>query len=259
MKIDRVLANNPGPFTGPGTNTWILDDGSGTTLIIDPGPVDKGHESALISTLDGREVAAVLVTHTHIDHAPMANPLARTLAVDALGYGPGPHFEPDGVLGDGGSLQFGEARLEVIFTPGHSDDHLCFRAGNMLFTGDHIMGGSSVMVEAMGPYLDSLRKLQGIGLTRLLPGHGDEMDDPEQVIDWYLAHRIQRHRQILDSITAGATSVSEVVEEVYSDVDRSLYPLATRSVRAHLVLLCSEGRIALDQDAIDLLSPPNSP
>lgn len=259
MKIDRVLANNPGPFTGPGTNTWILDDGTGTTLIIDPGPTDPAHESALISALGGRSVTAVLVTHTHIDHAPMANPLARTLGVDALGYGPGPQFEPDGLLGEGASLEFGSARLEVIYTPGHSSDHLCFRAGSVLFTGDHIMGGSSVMVEAMGSYLESLRKLQGIGLTRLLPGHGEEMEDPEAVIDWYLAHRLERHGQILTSIIDGSRSISEVVEDVYSDVDKSLYPLAARSVRAHLVLLCDEGRIALQRDSIRLLSRPTSP
>jgi glyoxylase-like metal-dependent hydrolase (beta-lactamase superfamily II) len=258
MKIDRILANNPGPFTGPGTNTWVLDDGSGITLVIDPGPVDPDHEAAIIERLDGRKVSAVLVTHTHPDHAPMANPLARNLGVGAYGHGPGPEFSPDQVLSDGDSLAFGSGHLEIISTPGHSDDHLCFRSGDVLFTGDHIMGGSSVMVERMGPYLSSLRKLQGTGLRRLLPGHGEEMDDPEGVIDWYLAHRLQRHGQILESVDSGARSVSEVVEDVYSDVDKSLYPLAARSVRAHLALLCDEGRIALAGDAITVL-PPNSP
>jgi glyoxylase-like metal-dependent hydrolase (beta-lactamase superfamily II) len=120
--------------------------------------------------------------------------------------------------------------------------------GDVLFTGDHIMGGSSVMVEDMGRYLDSLSRLRGIGLRRLHPGHGDEMDDPDQVIDWYLAHRLQRHEQIFEAIVHGARSASEVLELVYADVDRSLYPLAARSVEAHLTLLRDQGRIALSPE-----------
>lgn len=246
MRIDRVLANNPGPFTGPGTNTWVLDDGSGSVAVIDPGPVDTKHARAILGVVGMRSVEAVLVTHTHIDHAPMANPIAGDLGIPAVGYAPGPHFDPDIRLLDGAGYEVGELELRVIHTPGHSDDHLCFRAGNVLFTGDHIMGGSSVMVEKMGPYLDSLRKLKSTGLERLLPGHGDEMEDPEAVIDWYVAHRLQRHDQIYNAIEGGASTVEEIVQIVYADVDESLHPLAAQSVNAHLELLLAEGRIALD-------------
>ena len=135
----------------------------------------------------------------------MANPLARDLGVPAYGYSAGPEFDPDLRLEDGGQVAVGTARIEVIHTPGHSDDHLCFRAEDVLFTGDHIMGGSSVMVETMGPYLDSLEKIRGTGLRRLHPGHGEEMGDPELVIDWYLAHRLQRHEEIYEAIKAGAS------------------------------------------------------
>jgi glyoxylase-like metal-dependent hydrolase (beta-lactamase superfamily II) len=100
------------------------------------------------------------------------------------------------------------------------------------------------MVEDMGKYLASLDKLRGIGLTRLHPGHGEEMDDPDQVIDWYVAHRRQRHEEILEAIRSGATSRDAIVEVVYRDVDRSLHPLAARSVQAHLELMFEEGRIA---------------
>ncbi|HEY5890332.1 MAG TPA: MBL fold metallo-hydrolase [Acidimicrobiia bacterium] len=255
MKIERVLANNPGLFTGPGTNTWILDDGDGTVAIIDPGPIDYRHESTLYDRIADRKVAGILVTHTHSDHAPLANPIARNLGVGTLGFSRGPGFEPDTILADAALVPVGHLEIEVVYTPGHSDDHLCFRVGNVLFTGDHIMGGSSVMVEKMAVYLDSLRKLQGTGLKRLLPGHGREMDDPEQVIDWYLAHRLQRHEQIVGSIERGAATTMEVVEDVYSDVDEDLYPLAEMSVRAHLVLLSDEGRIALERDDIVLLPP----
>lgn len=258
MNIERVLANNPGPFTGPGTNTWIVGDGSGSVLVIDPGPLDEGHEAKILERVEGRLVVGVLVTHTHSDHAPLANPLSSALGAPAIGFAPGPQFEPDIRIGDGDRVALGTDDIEVIYTPGHSDDHLCFRLGNVLFTGDHIMGGSSVMVETMGPYLDSLKKLQGVGLERLLPGHGEEMDDPEAVVDWYLAHRIQRHEQVYMAIEKGASTTMEIVEDVYSDVDTSLYPLAARSVEAHLTLLSDQGRIALERDAF-VLSPPQTP
>jgi glyoxylase-like metal-dependent hydrolase (beta-lactamase superfamily II) len=253
VKIERVLADNAGPFTGPGTNTWLLDDGSGSVVIIDPGPVDPHHAEAITVRIGGRTPHSVLVTHTHIDHAPLANPLARELDVPALGYAKGPEFDPDLLLSESASWEVGSLDITVIHTPGHANDHLCFRVGNVLFTGDHIMGGSSVMVEAMGPYLRSLEKLRDTGLERLYPGHGEEMGQPDQVIDWYLAHRRQRHGEILEAIRDGAVSSREVVETVYVDVDRSLHPLAERSVRAHLGLLVEEGLIAWDGGNITIL------
>jgi glyoxylase-like metal-dependent hydrolase (beta-lactamase superfamily II) len=250
MKIDRILANNPGPFTGPGTNTWLLDDGSGSVVIIDPGPVDIKHANEILERVGQRTVEQVLVTHTHSDHAPLANPLARDLGVPAVGHASGPNFEPEIRLLDGARFDVGSLEVHVVHTPGHSDDHLCFRVGNVLFTGDHIMGGSSVMVEKMGPYLASLEKLKGTGLERLHPGHGDSMDDPESVIDWYLAHRLQRHKEVFDAIAAGAGSVPEIVEVVYADVDSSLHTLAGRSVDAHITLLMDQERITLRGDRL---------
>ena len=246
MKIERVLANNPGVFTGTGTNTWILDDGAGAVVVIDPGPVDTKHGRAIVDRIGDRSVTAVLVTHTHIDHAPLANPLASDLGVPAIGHAPGPHFEPDERLLDGAKLVVGSLDVTVVHTPGHADDHLCFRAGNALFTGDHIMGGSSVMVEDMGPYLRSLEKLRNTGLERLHPGHGEEMAEPDSIIDWYLAHRRQRHEQVFQAIVDGRRTAAEIVESVYSDIDRSLHPLAARSVSAHLTLLSDEGRIIFE-------------
>lgn len=203
-----------------------------------------------------RTVEAILVTHTHIDHAPLANPMARDLGAPAVGHAPGPGFDPEIRLLDGATFDVGDISLRVVHTPGHSDDHLCFRVGNALFTGDHIMGGSSVMVEAMGPYLASLRKLRGTGLERLHPGHGDEMDQPDQVIDWYLAHRLQRHEQVFEAIRNGAGTIPEIVETVYDDVDVSLHPLAARSVSAHVALLKDEERIALVNETLVLVPHP---
>lgn len=256
MRIERVLANNPGPFTGPGTNTWVVGDEAGSVAIIDPGPVDGKHAKAILEKVGKRKVEAVLVTHTHPDHAPLANPLARDLGVPAVGYAPGDGFVPAIRLLEGARLDVGDITLQVIHTPGHADDHLCFRVDNALFTGDHIMGGSSVMVEKMGPYLSSLRKLKGTGLERLHPGHGDDMEHPDQVIDWYIAHRMQRHEQIFEAIGNGAGTVPEIVELVYDDVDVSLHPLAGRSVTAHVTLLRDEERIALRDDRLVVVPHP---
>ncbi|MDX1748359.1 MAG: MBL fold metallo-hydrolase, partial [Halobacteriales archaeon] len=154
-------------------------------------------------------------------------------------------FDPDATLVDGERVAVAEDELIVVHTPGHSDDHLCFRLGDTLFTGDHIMGGSSVMVEDMGPYLASLERLHGTGLRRLLPGHGEPMDEPDEVISWYLAHRREREQQIVASLRGGARSVGEVVEDVYRDVDTALHPLAARSVVAHVRKLASEGVVAV--------------
>jgi glyoxylase-like metal-dependent hydrolase (beta-lactamase superfamily II) len=245
VRIERVLANNPGPFTGPGTNTWILDDGEGRVVVIDPGPIDRRHATAIHERVGRRQVEAILVTHTHSDHAPLANPMARDLGVPAVGHAAGPGFDPDVRLLDGARFDVGSLVLEVVHTPGHADDHLCFLTEKVMFSGDHIIGGSSVMVDDLGRYLDSLEKVRGRGLSRIHPGHGEEIDDPDVVIDWYIAHRRQRHEEIFTAIAAGASTVDEIVETVYVDVDSALYPLAARSVEAHLGLLTSEGRIAL--------------
>src|SRR5690606_26516163 len=157
-----------------------------------------------------RPVVGVLVTHTHIDHAPLANPLSREFEVPAYGHGPGPEFDPDIRLADGSRLEVDGLDLEIIHTPGHSDDHLCFLAGKVLFTGDHIMGGSSVMIEKLAPYLDSLERLRPLDLEALHPGHGDVMTEPQAVIDWYIAHRLEREREIIEAIEGGATRLAEI-------------------------------------------------
>lgn len=241
MKIEKVLAPNPGPFTGPGTNTWLLD--SGGVVIIDPGPIISTHRAAIEETVGDRKVLLVLVTHTHPDHAPMANPLARHYEVAALGHSRGPEFVPDRLLTDGEIIELGKDRLVVIHTPGHSDDHLCFLIERVLFSGDHIIGGTSVMIEDAKAYMTSLTRLQRMDLARLLPGHGPEIEEPEVVIDWYVAHRRQREEEILAAVLAGATTVEEVVKVVYREVDPALHPLAARSVQAHMEKLASEGRI----------------
>ena len=233
VRIDRVLAPNPGPFTLTGTNTWIASVGN-EAIVIDPGPRVADHETAIVRALDERSPLGILVTHNHEDHAPLANPLARQFDVPAYGHAPGPDFEPDLTLVEGDRLPLGEKDLVVLGTPGHSDDHVCFQIDRLLFSGDHIIGGSSVMVEDLARYLESLRRLRPLGLERIYPGHGPEIDNPEEVIDWYVAHRLQREREIVAAMESGATTVAEIVEVVYKEVDTSLHSLAAVSVAAHL-------------------------
>jgi glyoxylase-like metal-dependent hydrolase (beta-lactamase superfamily II) len=252
VNVSRILAPNPGPFTGAGTNTYVLGSG-GEALVIDPGPVDAGHRRAIGETIGNLRPVAVLVTHTHSDHAPLANPLAEELAVAACGFADGPGFRTDRRLAEGDEVRLGSEALQALHTPGHSADHLCFRVGEALFTGDHILGGSSVTVEDMGAYLASLERLRDLPLRRIYPGHGPQIDQPAEVIDGYLRHRREREEQILAAVGGGAATVGAVVESVYQDVDPELHPLAARSVLAHLRKLSGEGRVDLAEGASDSL------
>jgi len=256
-RVERLLAPNPGLYTGPGTNTYLIVS-EDETLIVDPGPVEDSHRAVILQAVVDLQPVGVLVTHTHPDHAPMANPLAGALGVPAYGYAIGPEFDPDRTLTDGDRLGFGSDSLEVLHTPGHADDHLCFLLGDCLFTGDHIMGGSTVIVDKMGPYLRSLERLQGIELNRLYPGHGDAMDDPQAVVADYIEHRLARERQILRAIEDGATTVGEIVEQVYADVDEAYHRMAGRSVASHLSKSAEEGLVVFSRPEGDPWDSPVS-
>ena len=144
--VERVLAPNPGPYTGPGTNTYVIES-AGQAVILDPGPIIAGHIAAIRVALTGFQPVGVVVTHTHPDHAPAANGLGRELNVPVYGFAAGDGFEPTERVEDGAAIAFGDGRLVAVHTPGHTSDHLCFRLGGFLFTGDHIMGGSTVIIE----------------------------------------------------------------------------------------------------------------
>ena len=252
MRISKVLAPNPGLYTGPGTNTWVASS-EGEAVIIDPGPVIASHRRAIESEVSDLLVRFVLVTHTHPDHAPLANPLARGLGVPAVGYGAGPEFDPDIVVAEDDVLTVGGSDVRVLFTPGHSDDHVCFLAERVLFTGDHIMGGSTVTISDLARYLDSLARLKEVAIERMYPGHGPEIEDPDGVIDHYIDHRLEREREVVAALQSGAGSVGAVVEAVYTDVASELHPLAAFSVAAHLRKLAQEGLITFHEgDAEEL-------
>lgn len=242
-RVVKVLAPNPGLFTGPGTNTWIISDRD-EGVVIDPGPMIDRHLAAIENAAAGLRVTAVAVTHTHPDHAPAANPLAERWKVPACGFAPGPAFLPDRTLDDGDEIEFGNSRLGVVHTPGHTADHVCYLHAGRLFTGDHMMGGSTVVMEDLAAYLESLRKVIALAPERIHPGHGPDIEDPVGTAEEYLAHRLERELQIVAALRAGAATVGDIVEAVYTDVPPELHPAAAISVSAHLRKLDAEGRVA---------------
>jgi glyoxylase-like metal-dependent hydrolase (beta-lactamase superfamily II) len=245
-----VLAPNPSPMTLEGTNTYLLGaPGSGGFVVVDPGPDLAEHRAAVEAAVAERdaEVAAVVLTHHHIDHAEAAG--------WAAGWGVALHaFTPRLVraeaapLGDGAVLDVAGIRLEAVHTPGHASDHLCLRiaASGAILTGDHVLGRGSTVVAwpdgDMAAYMGSLERLAALPAVRFLPGHGPVVDDPPAKVAEYLAHRRAREEQVVAALRDGDRTAAEVVRRVYADVDPSLHPAAERSVRAHLDKLVGEGR-----------------
>jgi glyoxylase-like metal-dependent hydrolase (beta-lactamase superfamily II) len=231
-----IPAGNPSAWTGPtGNNTWLL-------MGREPALVDAGvglaeHVDAVARALDGAALARVLITHWHPDHVKGLPALKdRWPAVAVVESGVAPVPAGDGVL-------------EIVPTPGHAPDHLCFfdRESGDLYCGDLARRGGTIVIPAskggnLRKYLESLRRVRDLAPRRLLPGHGPIIDDPIALIDDYIAHREQREQQILKAILDGARSLPEIVRRVYPALPDSLSEAAADSVRAHLVKLRDEGR-----------------
>ncbi len=251
--IERLLAPNPSLYTGQGTNTYLLSDNN-QALVIDPGPRIDVHGVAIVAALGDRQPVGIVATHTHPDHAPMANPLAAVLDVPVFGFTSGPEFEPDTRLRDGSTVPFGGSEITAVHTPGHTPDHLCFMFEEVLFTGDHIMGGSSVVIEDAADYLDSLYLVQELGVDRLEPGHGEPMDDAGEAIAGYINHRLERERQLIVAVTDGARTVGDLVDLVYAGIPDGLRLAASHQVEVQLVKLSQDGAVWFDKGS----TPENS-
>ena len=242
MRVERVLCPNPGPYTGSGTNTYVIAD-SGVALILDPGPIIGIHLDAIRHALGSDEVIGIAVTHTHPDHAPAANPLGNEFAVPVYGFRPGPEFEPSDTLAHGDVLEVGSYSLSVIHTPGHTDDHLCYLGDDVLFSGDHIISGSTVILEDATAYMESLRVVDMVTPEVILPGHGERIEDGPAAIQAYIAHRTMREGQFVAAIAAGASSVGDIVDAVYTGLASALVPAAMHQVGVVLQKLAKEKRI----------------
>ena len=250
--VRRVLAPNPSVMTGPGTNTYLV--GVDETAVIDPGPDDPSHLDA-VAACGGDRIRWIVVTHTHRDHAPGAAGLKRRTGAELLGWGARDGFVPDREIGDGFVLEATEFSLRALHTPGHASNHLCYLLEHeqLLFSGDHIMNGSTVVIAPpdgdMAAYLDALRRVEALRppLRTIGPGHGPMIENPGAKLSEYLTHRAAREEAIAGALSAaGKASVDDLVDAVYTDVPKSLHPVARYSVWAHLRKLAAEGRAVSD-------------
>jgi glyoxylase-like metal-dependent hydrolase (beta-lactamase superfamily II) len=232
-----VLAPNPGPMTLEGTNTWVLRaPGAERCLVVDPGPLHEGH---LAEVAAAGPVDVVLLTHGHADHSEGARRFAELTGAPVRALDAAHRLGSEG-LGEGDVVAAAGLELRVLATPGHSSDSLSFGLpeAEAVLTGDTILGRGTTVVAhpdgVLGDYLDSLRRLRELGPWTVLPGHGPELPSAGEAAEHYLRHREQRLEQVRRAWEGGARSAEAVVEVVYADVDRSLWPAATLSVRAQL-------------------------
>jgi len=245
--VRRIVAANGGPFTGPGTNTYLV--GIDEIVVIDPGPADESHLDAIVGC-GGDRIRWIAVTHTHADHAPGVEGLKERTGAEVLAFNARDGFKPDRRIGDGYSIEATEFRLTAIHTPGHASNHLCYvlEEERMLFSGDHIMQGSTVVIRPpdgdMAQYMASLEKVRKLRLRTIAPGHGRLIDNPIETIDWYLAHRLEREAAVLGALReAGTARIDDLVPVVYADVDPERQQIARHSMHAHLLKLAAEGQV----------------
>lgn len=263
-----LLAPNPSAMTLHGTNTYLV--GEGEIAVIDPGPPDRAHLAALLGKLGpGERISHILVTHAHLDHSALARPLAeatgariyafgdatagRSAQMQALvgqidgGEGVDATFAPDICLQDGASLAGRGWHLTALHTPGHMGNHLCFRWGDIVFSGDHVMGWASTLVSPpdgdMNAYMSSLGRLENEGARWLLPGHGSAITTPTVRIAELRAHRLDREAQILRTLAKGASNCARITAELYTDTAPRLQAAARRNVLAHLIDLQARGLV----------------
>ena len=265
-QLRRVRALNASPLTGTGTNTYVLGDDR--LVIIDPGPDLDSHLATLRATIAAATVAAILVTHAHLDHSALAPRLARLTQAPILAFGPAHsgqsptmqrlaalgltgdegadlRFHPDETLRDGAVLQLGGMQIVALHTPGHMGCHLCYALGETLFSGDHVMGWSTTLVSPpdgdMTDYMGSLARLSRHKWQRFFPGHGDPIDDPAQRLADLTQHRRAREAAILAALTQGPATPASLAARIYHDTPSALIQAATRNVLAHLIDLTQRG------------------
>jgi glyoxylase-like metal-dependent hydrolase (beta-lactamase superfamily II) len=251
--VRRVTAPNPGMMTGPGTNTYIV--GNDALALIDPGPESDAHLHAILN-LVGDRLRWILCTHTHHDHSPGARALKAATGAQVIGMRAPEHgnqdtaFAPDRVFKDGDVLDCGAFKLRAVHTPGHASNHLCYLLDRekLLFTGDHIMQGSTVVINPpdgdMIAYLRSLEALTALDIARVAPGHGHPIAEPHAEARRLIAHRLKREQKVVDAFAANnPATLDELVPIVYADTAPRLHQVARRSLHAHLLKLVQDGRV----------------
>lgn len=262
VPVRRIRAANPSPMTGTGTNSYLV--GQGRVAVIDPGPVDDAHLTALLAAVaPGETIETILVTHAHLDHSALAPRLAAVTGAPVLAFGPATSgrsaqmqalaeaglagggegvdsvFTPDRLLRHGETLSLGHHEIEVLHTPGHMGCHLAFACDGILFSGDHAMGWASSLVSPpdgdMGAYMASLELLAARRWHQMLPGHGEAVQDTARRLAELASHRRQREAAVLEALTDGPATAASLAGQIYLDTPATLLPAATRNVLAHLI------------------------
>jgi len=254
-EVRRIVANNPGPYTFLGTNTYVV--GSGQVAVVDPGPADQDHLKAIAGAIKGERLTHILVTHSHHDHCDGAKPLQAMLGGEIVAYGPtgtargagapglgdafvDPSFVPDRVVRDGGTVKGKGFTLDVLYMPGHAPDHLCFAlvGKRTMFTGDHVMGWNTTVIAPpegnLADFLASLERLMERHDKLFLPAHGGRIQTPQRVVRAYITHRKWREQTILACLDDGVSTIPGIVGRLYGTLDTELKEAAALSVRAHL-------------------------
>lgn len=252
-RVRRLVAPNPGPMTGAGTNTYLI--GTDDVAVLDPGPAIPEHIERIVEAGAGK-ITRLVCTHTHPDHSPAAAVIARRLGVPMIGAltADDQHqdrsFVPDEQLTDGSLIAGGDWQLRAIATPGHVDNHFCFllEEEGMVFAGDHIMNGSTVVIVPPGgnmkAYIASLERLLDFPVSAIAPGHGEIIPDCRGEVEKLVRHRLMREAKVVAGLRqTGPATLDELVVVVYNDVDQSLHEWAKLSMLAHLIKLDEDGQV----------------
>ena len=268
--VRRILAPNPSPMTLHGTNTYLV--GQTDLAVIDPGPDNARHLEAILAAVQpGQRIRHILVTHAHVDHSPLARALSQATGAPVMAFGDAragrsaimqdlaaqglagggegvdAGFVPDITLPDRGHVTGEGWRIDAIWTPGHFGNHLCFGLGDILFSGDLVMGWASSLVSPpdgdLTDFMTSCARLQTRGDRLYLPGHGAPVTAPAARLDWLITHRRAREAAILDALAQGPATAETLAARIYTETPAPLLPSAARNVFAHLIDLTQKNRV----------------